>query len=98
MTSEEKKAVLLLNSIIFHYHGLDEDEQQLLDETAQKFDAQEELKWATDFIAEDYYTAFERASTYLKNIMMSLDTPKRMKYLQLAWEANHQKGQSSIME
>ena len=46
MTSEEKKALLLLKSVIFHYHGLDEDEQKILDETAKQLDAQEELKWA----------------------------------------------------
>ena len=57
MTSEEKKAFLLLNSIIFHYHGLDEDEQELLDETSESLSAHEELTWASNFIAEDYYTA-----------------------------------------
>ncbi len=54
MTSEEKKAYLLLKSVIFHYHGLDEDEQEILDETADSLDAQEELAWAANFISEDY--------------------------------------------
>ena len=69
MTSEEKKAFLLLKSVIFHYHGLDEDEQKILDETAKKYDAEEELKWANEFIANDYISAFERAREYLNKII-----------------------------
>ena len=69
MTSEEKKAFLLLKSVIFHYHGLDEDEQKILDDTAKKYDAEEELKWANEFIANDYISAFERAREYLNKII-----------------------------
>ena len=67
MTSEEKKAFLLLKSVIFHYHGLDEDEQKILDETAKKYDAEAELKWANEFIANDYISAFERANKTLSS-------------------------------
>jgi hypothetical protein len=45
MTSSEKKALLLLKSVIFMYHGLDESEQAILVETAAELDAQEELNW-----------------------------------------------------
>ena len=69
MTSEEKKAFLLLKSVIFHYHGLDEDEQKILDETAKKYDADDELKWANEFIANDYISAFERAREYLNKVI-----------------------------
>ena len=78
MTSEEKKAFLLLKSVIFHYHGLDEDEQKILDETAKKYDAEEELKWANEFIANDYISAFERAREYLNKIIGRLDKGKRL--------------------
>ena len=98
MTSEEKKAFLLLKSVIFHYHGLDEDEQEILDETATKLSAFDELKWANDFIEEDYYTAFERARTYLGGIMKSLDKKVRLEYLSMVWDANNRKGYISEME
>lgn len=98
MTSEEKKAFLLLKSIIFHYHGLDEEEQKILDETALKHDAFEELKWANDFIAIDYYTAFERSREYLNEVVGKLDKDKRLSYLDMVWKATNQKGYISEME
>ena len=91
MTSEEKKAFLLLKSIIFNYHGIDEDEQAILDETAETMDAQEELKWANEFIAIDYYSAFERGQDFLNPIMSKFDKEKRLDYLSRVWETNQQK-------
>lgn len=98
MTSEEKKAYLLLKSVIFHYHGLDEEEQAILDETANSLDAHEELAWANAFIGEDYYNAFDRAREYLRDVMLALDSEKRLHYLSLVWEANNRKGYISEME
>jgi uncharacterized tellurite resistance protein B-like protein len=98
MTSEQKKAILLLKSVIFHYHGLDNDEKEILDNTARKLDAWDELKWANDFIALDYYTAFERAREYLNEIVGSLDKDTRLKYLGMVWEANNAKGYVTEME
>ncbi|TAE04064.1 MAG: hypothetical protein EAZ97_00670 [Bacteroidetes bacterium] len=98
MTSEEKKAFLLLKLIIFSYHGIDEDEQAILDETAQNLDAQAELEWANEFIAADYYNAFERAQSFLEPIMENLDKDKRLDYLSKVWNANNQKGYISEME
>jgi cyclic pyranopterin phosphate synthase len=45
---------MLLKSLIFHYHGLDEDEEKILNETADKLGAHIELRWANDFIAQDF--------------------------------------------
>ncbi len=39
MTSEEKKVYMLLKSVIYHYHGLDELEKQDLENSAQTLDA-----------------------------------------------------------
>ncbi len=98
MTSEEKRAFLLLKSVIFHYHGLDEDEQKILDETAKKYDAEEELKWANEFIANDYISAFERSREYLNKVIGRLDKDKRLSYLDMVWRANKQKGYITEME
>jgi hypothetical protein len=98
MTSEEKKAFLLLNSVIFHYHGLDEDEKRILEELANKEDARTELKWANEFISRDYITAFERARDYLNVVIGSLDKDQRLYYLDLVWKANNQKGYITEME
>ncbi|MEH0157922.1 hypothetical protein V6R21_27880 [Limibacter armeniacum] len=98
MTTEEKKAYLLLKSVIFHKHGLDESEQQILNETAIKLDAHTELDWANQFIEEDYCNAFERARAYLLDKMMELDKDVRLDYLSKVWEANDQKGYVSEIE
>ena len=98
MTSEEKKAFLLLKTVIFHYHGLDEDEQKILDETATELNAHQELVWANEFIAEDYYNAFERARGFLNEIMGKLPKDRRLNYLTMVWDANNKKGYISEME
>ena len=64
MTIQDKRALMLLKSLIFHYHGLDDDENKILTESAKAYDAIEELDWANAFIAEDYLSAFERARLF----------------------------------
>ena len=98
MTSEEKKSFLLLKSMIFHYHGLDEDELQILKRTANKIEAEKELEWANEFIAKDYGTAFDRARKYLGGTIGKLDKDKRLSYLDQVWKANYQKGYITEME
>ncbi|WP_291722832.1 hypothetical protein [Bernardetia sp.] len=98
MTSQEKKAYILLKCVIFHYHGLDEDEKKILQETADALDAHQELEWANSFIGEDYYNAFERAREVLQPTMLVLEKPKRLEYLSKVWNANMTKGYISEME
>lgn len=98
MSSEEKKAFLLLKSVIFHYHGLDEDEQKILDETARDLDAVNELQWANEFISKDYLTAFERARDYLNEVIKPLSKDRRLTILDMVWKANNQKGYITEME
>ena len=98
MSSEEKKAFLLLKSVIFHYHGLDEDEQKILDDTARELKAEAELEWANEFISEDYYRAFDRARIYLNDVFKGSDKKKLLSYLDMVWKANNQKGYITEME
>ncbi|MCU0391592.1 MAG: hypothetical protein MUE81_10775 [Thermoflexibacter sp.] len=98
MSSEEKKAFLLLKSVIFQYHGLDEDEQQLLDDTVASLDAKDESEWVKSFISEDYYDAFDRARNYLVDVMNNLDRKTRISFLESVCEDNNKKGYISEME
>jgi len=84
--------------MIFHYHGLDEDEIQILERTAKELDGANELKWANAFIAKDYSTAFDRARTYLKDTLGKQKKDKRLWYLDRVWKANYQKGYITEME
>lgn len=98
MDKEEKKAFILLKSLIFHYHGLDEDEEVILNATAEELGAQKELEWANAFIAEDFLSAFERSREYLNNVIGSLDVPRKLTYLFAVWEDNNKKGYLTEME
>jgi hypothetical protein len=98
MSSEEKKAFLLLKSVIFDYHGRDEDEQQILNDTVSELDANTEWQWVEEFIAEDYYDAFDRARNYLGNVMNGLEKKTRIHFLENVHDANGQKGYISEME
>ncbi|MCB0494893.1 MAG: hypothetical protein KDC79_02045 [Cyclobacteriaceae bacterium] len=97
-TSEDLKCYMLLVAIIFHYHGLDEEEEAILNKKATENGAYEELNWAYEFIAEDYITAFDRAREYLKEKTEKLDKAKRLKYISDAWFANGEKGYITEME
>lgn len=98
ITSEAKKAYMLLNSIIFHYHGLDEEEEHILKRIANETNANEELKWAFDFISQDYLTSYERARIFLKDAMLKLDKSKRLDFINNTWKANFEKGYITEME
>lgn len=98
MTSEEKKAYLLLKSVIFHYHGLDDDERENLEQTADELDGHAELEWANEFIAKDYFNSFERAREYLNDVVGDYDKEKRVMYIDMVWEANNLKGYVTELE
>lgn len=98
MDSELKKAVMLLKSLIFHYHGLDDEERILLETAARKYHAEAEMDWANAFISEDYLSAFERGKEYLGKIFKKLDKKTKLLYLTEVWEENHQKGYVTEME
>lgn len=97
-SAEEKKVYMLLKSVIFHYHGLDDVEKRDLDKTSDDLDAHEEYKWALDFIAEDYITAFDRARTYLNSIIGDYPKARRIDLINMVWQANNLKGYVTEME
>jgi hypothetical protein len=98
MEEKEKKAYMLLKSVIFHYHGLDEDEVANLNATASEINAHEELKWAEEFITLDHLSAFDRAREYLNDIIGDFPKQKRTEYIHLVWKANLLKGYITEME
>lgn len=98
MEKEEKKAFILLKSLIFHYHGLDEDEERMLLETADQHDAHDELEWANEYIAKDFMTAFDRSRDFLKDVIGSLPTKSKVSYLFSVWDDNNKKGYLTEME
>ncbi|HET7178312.1 MAG TPA: hypothetical protein VFI14_01245 [Chryseosolibacter sp.] len=95
---EYKKVYMLLKSVIFHYHGLDEAERSELERTSADLDAHEEYQWALDFISKDYVTAFDRAREYLNVIIGDYPKDKRVSLITMVWEANNLKGYVTEME
>ena len=98
MNTQEKQVYMLLKAVIFNYHGIDELEKHDLEATAQKLMATEELRWALDFIAQDYVTSFERARAYLNNIIGDYPKKERTELINMVWEANNVKGYVTEME
>ena len=97
-STEEKKVYMLLKAVIFHYHGLDEDEQKELEKTAELIDARDEYRWALSFVGEDYITAFDRARSYLNTIIGDYPKEKRVELINMVWESNNSKGYVTEME
>jgi hypothetical protein len=98
MTTDQKKAFLLLKSVIFHHYGLEERESTVLSETALAINAENELQWAKQFILQDKITAFERAREYLNSLAVNWDTPTKLEHLTRVWESTNEKGYISEME
>ena len=98
MEIDKKRALVLLKSLIFHYHGLDHDEKKLLDESVEKLDAHDELEWALDFISKDYLSAFERSREFLSKVFLKFEKDERIEHLLDVWEDNHKKGYVTEME
>lgn len=97
-STEEKKVYMLLKSVIFSYHGLDEEEKKDLDKTAKELQADAEYTWAMEFIAEDFVTAFDRARDYLNDIIGDYAKEKRIDLINMVWRANNLKGYVTEME
>jgi len=98
MTTEEKRVYLLLKAVIFHYHGLDHAEELDLKEAARKLDGMDELKWAEEFVEKDHITSFDRARTYLVDIIGDYPKLKRVELINMVWESNNIKGYVTEME
>lgn len=97
-STEEKRVYMLLKAVIFHYHGLDEEEKKDLDKTADELSAHAEYKWALDFISQDYITSFDRARDYLNSIIGDYPKEKRTELINMVWIANNLKGYVTEME
>jgi hypothetical protein len=98
MTTDEKKAFLLLKSLILHYHGLAAHEEKILERTASELNANEELKWANSYIEIDFTTAFERSRDFINRIIGALDKEIRLSYIDKVWQANNEKGYITEIE
>jgi len=98
MESDLKKGIILLKTLIFHYHGMDEDERKILDDYVSELDAKEEYNWAIDFVSKDYLSAFERTREFLKRCFFKLSNKEKLQQLLETWEDNHKKGYVTEME
>ena len=98
MSEEEKRVRMLLKAVIYHYHGLDVEEKEDLELSAQQWNAQREFDWAMEFVTSDYITAFDRARAYLNEIIGDYTREKRTELINMVWESNNLKGYVTEME
>jgi hypothetical protein len=98
MSSEQKKAFLLLKFVVFNYHGLDANEKAILENTAQELNAIEELNWAKEFISTDPASSFDRARTFFTKTISTYDMETKLSYLNSVWNATNIKGFVSEIE
>ncbi|WP_448528991.1 hypothetical protein [Raineya sp.] len=97
-SSHYKKVLLLLKSVIFNYHGLDEDEQKILKETADQISGTEELQWVNEFILQDDLSAFDRARGFFNTVIGEFSKEQRLEIIRQIWDANRSKGYVSEIE
>jgi uncharacterized tellurite resistance protein B-like protein len=97
-SEEEKRVYMLLKAVIYHYHGLDDDEKKDLESSAREMEAEAEYQWALDFISTDYITAFDRARVYLNELIGDYPKEKRIELINMVWQSNNLKGYVTEME
>lgn len=98
MTDEQKKALLLLKALIFYFHGLDEAEKRILEESAEKLEAKDALDWVYEFIGENHFGALNKARDFFSGTISTYDKETKLDYLNTVWEATHQKGYITELE
>ena len=98
MTSEQKKAFLLLKLVIFNYHGLDAGEKVILEETAQRIEGKEELQWAYQLLGVDFYDNLDKARDFFNSTIALYEKETKIEYLSMVWESTKSKGFISEME
>ena len=98
MDTVQKKAFLLLKLVIFNYHGLDEDEKQILNKTAEKIGGKEELEWAYELLGDDFYENIDKAREFFNSTIALYDKETKINYLRMVWESTNTKGFISEME
>lgn len=97
-STQYKRVLLLLKSIIFNYHGLEESEQKILQETAQQINGLEELQWVKEFILQDDLSAFDRARGYFNSVVGEFSKEEKLDIIRQIWDANRTKGYVSEIE
>lgn len=98
MNSEHKKALLLIKAIIFYYHKLNQEEINMLEETAAELDAADELAWTYDFINSDFPSSTARARTYLKENLSDWSQDEKFNVLKAVWHDTEKKGYITEIE
>lgn len=98
MTTEQKKAFLLLKLIIFNYHGLDNDEKKILSETAEKINGADELEWAYSLLGDDFYGNLDKARDFFNETIATYPKDTKLSYLRMVWDSTKSKGFISEME
>ncbi|REE00488.1 hypothetical protein C7460_105111 [Marinoscillum furvescens DSM 4134] len=89
---------MLLKSLVLHYHGLDEEEEKILEQAADDLDGHAELAWANKFISDDYMSAYDRAKEFFSKTIGKAPERVRLRLLREVWEDNNQKGYVTEME
>jgi hypothetical protein len=98
MTSNQKKAFLLLEAVVFGYDGLNEQQEHLLHSAAAESGALEVLNWVKEFLSSDPVSAFDRARIYLNKLTEHWDNEARLQCLGMVWEVTSRKGHITEME
>lgn len=98
MANDQKRAIILLKALIFHYHGMDTQEKEILESYVDKLEASEAYRWAIDFISEDYLSAFDRSREFLSKVLDEWTKEERLSQLMQTWDDNHRKGYITEME
>ena len=96
MDTEEKKIILLLRAVLFHYQGLGDKGEVLLRRKAKEIQAEEELKWVLASVEKS--PSSSRSCKQLQKLARGLSSEHLLTHLYESWEEGMKKGYLSNSE
>lgn len=89
MEPHHRRGYFLLKLVIFFYPTPDLDETDYLMAKASAWQAEEDRRWATNFVEENPATAFERTRAWFSDQFATLSTEQREVYLTTIWRGDN---------
>ena len=98
LSLEEKRAYILIMSLLAYYHGLSSEDKSLLNKETEAINGKQAFFWAKEFIEKNTVTASKRAKAHLKKVKPHIEIKKRVTFLENIWQIYMKKGYLTTTE
>lgn len=98
MTSNQKKAFILLQAVVFYFHDLDANELAMLYSNSKELGDNDAVEWALKFMGTDRAATFDKSREFIRLELKSINKDEKLDLLNTTWEQSNLKGFITEME